>query len=128
MVLVGSRAKDLTGYYPPDHPIVIGPEGSLDSFEALSYVSILTMILNIDCRFQIRRELAELLGQVKPPTVSKEEIEQSGLEILKPATLEQYEKDGKVSSTCTEKVSFLCRWFPNGLTKFCPVSHLPRRV
>jgi hypothetical protein len=54
------------------------------------------------------RELAELLGQVKPPTVSKEEIEKSGLEILKPAILEQYEKDGKVSSNCTEKASTLC--------------------
>jgi hypothetical protein len=102
MVLVGSRAKYLTGYYPPDHHIVT--RGSLDSFEALWYVSVLTMLLSIDCWYQICRELAELLGQVKPPTVSKEEIEQSGLEILKPATLEQYEKEGKVSSNCTEKV------------------------
>jgi hypothetical protein len=53
----------------------------------------------------LNRELAELLGQVKPPTVSKEEIEKSGLEIVKPAVLEQYEKDGKVSSNCAEKVS-----------------------
>ncbi|KAF8133917.1 hypothetical protein EV363DRAFT_1397324 [Boletus edulis] len=55
------------GYYPPDHQIITG--GNLDSFEALW-------------------ELAELLGQVKPPTVSKEEIEKSGLEIIKASMLE----------------------------------------
>jgi len=51
------------------------------------------------------RELAELLGQVKPQTVSKEEIDNSGLEILQLAALEQYEKDGKIASNCVERVS-----------------------
>lgn len=50
------------------------------------------------------RELAELLGQVKPPTVSREEIEKSGLEIIKASSLEHYEKSGRVSSNCTERV------------------------
>ncbi|RDB16059.1 hypothetical protein Hypma_003479 [Hypsizygus marmoreus] len=72
------------GYYPPDHTIVTGGPNSLDSFEALL-------------------ELAELLGQVKPPTVTKEDIERSGLEIIKSSQLEQYEKAQKISSNCTER-------------------------
>jgi hypothetical protein len=71
------------GYYPPDHHIVTGGN-ALDSFEALW-------------------ELAELLGQVKPPTVSKEDIEKSGLEIIKPDVLRQYESEGKVASNCVER-------------------------
>ncbi|KAH7885165.1 hypothetical protein F5I97DRAFT_1810997 [Phlebopus sp. FC_14] len=70
------------GYYPPEHQIITG--GNLDSFEALWY-------------------LAELLGQVKPPTVSKEEIEKSGLEVIKGSSLEEYEKDGRVASNCVER-------------------------
>jgi hypothetical protein len=50
------------------------------------------------------RELADLLGQVKPPTVSKDEIEKSGLEIIKAAQLAQHENDGKVSSNCLDRV------------------------
>ena len=53
------------------------------------------------------RELAEMLGQVKPQTVSKDEIEKSGLEICKPAALEQYETDGRVASNCLERVSLI---------------------
>jgi len=72
------------GYYPPDHSIVTGGPNNLDSFEALL-------------------ELADLLGQVKPPTVSKEEIDKSGLEIIKAAQLSQHENDGKVSSNCLDR-------------------------
>jgi len=71
------------GYYPPDHSLITGAN-ALDSFEALW-------------------ELAELLGQVKPQTVSKEEIDNSGLEIITAPALEQYEKDGKVASNCMER-------------------------
>jgi len=71
------------GYYPPDHGLITGVD-ALDSFEALW-------------------ELAELLGQVKPQTVSKEEIDKSDLEIVKPTVLEQYEKEGKVASNCLER-------------------------
>lgn len=48
-----------------------------------------------------------MLGQVKPQTASKEEIEKSGLEIINPAKLEQYEKEGKVASNCLERVGLL---------------------
>jgi hypothetical protein len=50
------------------------------------------------------RELAELLGQVKPPTATREEIDRSGLEVVQPSVLADYEKEGKVASNCTEKV------------------------
>lgn len=70
------------GYYPPDHQIITG--GNLDSFEALW-------------------ELAELLGQVKPPTASKEEIDKSGLEVIKANSLEEYAKDGRVATNCVDR-------------------------
>jgi len=72
------------GYYPPDHSIVTGGPNNLDSFEALL-------------------ELADLLGQVKPPTVTKDEIEKSGLEIIKAAQLSLDENNGKVSSNCLDR-------------------------
>ncbi|KAG1879250.1 hypothetical protein F4604DRAFT_1579415 [Suillus subluteus] len=72
----------ISGYYPPDHQIITG--GNLDSFEALW-------------------ELAELLGQVKPPTASKEEIDKSGLEVIKANSLEEYAKDGRVATNCVDR-------------------------
>lgn len=72
------------GYYPPDHSIVTGGSNILDSFEALL-------------------ELADLLGQVKPPTATKEDIDKSGLAIIKASELSQHEKDGKVSSNCLDR-------------------------
>ncbi|KAF8636219.1 hypothetical protein AX17_003705 [Amanita inopinata Kibby_2008] len=72
------------GYYPPNHSIVLGNPADLESFEALS-------------------ELAELLGQVKPPTATKEEIERSGLQVIKASLVPQYEREGKVASNCTER-------------------------
>ncbi|CDO74569.1 hypothetical protein BN946_scf184771.g5 [Trametes cinnabarina] len=71
------------GYYPPNHHMVTGPD-NLDSYEALW-------------------ELAELLGQVKPQVASWEDIEKSDLQIVKFSELEQYERDGKVASNCTER-------------------------
>ncbi|KAK0488052.1 hypothetical protein EDD18DRAFT_1191931 [Armillaria luteobubalina] len=72
------------GYYPPDHSIVTGEPNNFDSFEALL-------------------DLAELLGQVKPPTVSKEEIDKSGLEVIKSVSLAEYERGGKISSNCVDR-------------------------
>ncbi|KAF8989025.1 hypothetical protein BDQ17DRAFT_1414521 [Cyathus striatus] len=84
---VGSRTfliYVIGGYYPPDHTIVTNGPNSFESFEALL-------------------ELGELLGQVKPPTASREDIENSGLEVITSQQLRQYEKDGKVSSNCIER-------------------------
>lgn len=55
------------------------------------------------------RELAELLGQVKPPTVSKEDIDKSGLEIIRASLLEEYEKQGRVASNCIDKVRIISK-------------------
>lgn len=52
-------------------------------------------------------ELAEMLGQVKPPTASKEEIENSGLQVIKSGELKHYEASGRVAANCTEHVSNL---------------------
>jgi hypothetical protein len=74
------------GYYPPNHQLVIGTD-PLDSFE----------------------ELAELLGQAKPQTASKEDIDNSGLEVIRMSALAEYEKLGRVAPMCVDRVrAFLC--------------------
>jgi hypothetical protein len=89
------------GYYPPDHTIVTGGPESFQSFEALLCVLSCLCVMLLMFR---DRELAEMLGHAKPPTVTKEEIEKSGLETIKPAQLAEYEEAGKISSNCTERV------------------------
>ncbi|KAH8077028.1 hypothetical protein BXZ70DRAFT_902494 [Cristinia sonorae] len=71
------------GYYPPNHHVVTGSD-SLDSYEALW-------------------ELADLLGQVKPPVATQEDIEQSGLEIVKAAEMKRHEREGRIASNCTDR-------------------------
>ncbi|KAH8114585.1 hypothetical protein DFH11DRAFT_172893 [Phellopilus nigrolimitatus] len=71
------------GYYPPDHHILTSTD-SLDSFETLW-------------------ELAELLGQVKPPVVTEEEIERSGLQVFKANSLEEFERNEQVASNCVDR-------------------------
>ncbi|KAI0345673.1 hypothetical protein BDW22DRAFT_1481899 [Trametopsis cervina] len=71
------------GYYPPGHHMVTGSD-RLDSYEALW-------------------ELAELLGQAKPPTATKEEIEKSGLQVIRGSDIGRYETEGKISSNCTDR-------------------------
>ena len=51
-------------------------------------------------------ELAELLGQVKPPTASKEDIDNSGLEIIRSSVLAEYEKIGRIAPMCVDRVGF----------------------
>jgi hypothetical protein len=97
------------GYYPPDHSIVTGGPSSLDSFEALLCVVFFPFSLTLSIEYLCLRELAELLGQVKPPTVSKEDIEKSGLEVIKISQVAQYEKENKIASNCTERVCPLPR-------------------
>ena len=72
------------GYYPPNHHMVTGSD-NLDSYEALW-------------------ELAELLGQVKPPTATREDIDKSGLQIVKASELPRLEEEGRVASNCVERV------------------------
>ncbi|KAH9055240.1 hypothetical protein EDB87DRAFT_1341414 [Lactarius vividus] len=68
------------GYYPPNHQLVVGTD-PLDSFE----------------------ELAELLGQVKPPTATKEDIDNSGLEVIRSGVLAEYEKIGRIAPMCVDR-------------------------
>jgi hypothetical protein len=72
------------GYYPPGHSMVVGGPNNLGSFEALL-------------------ELTELLGQVKPTTATRDDIEKSGLEILKASELKEYESAGKITPNCTDR-------------------------
>ncbi|EJC97964.1 uncharacterized protein FOMMEDRAFT_162307 [Fomitiporia mediterranea MF3/22] len=71
------------GHYPPNHHIFSGSD-ALDSFEALW-------------------ELADLLGQVKPPVVTEEDIERSGLELFKAKDLGEYESSGRVANNCIDR-------------------------
>jgi len=50
------------------------------------------------------RELAALIGQVKPPTATREDIEKSGLQIIKPREIPQYAAEGRVASNCIDRV------------------------
>ncbi|THH28025.1 hypothetical protein EUX98_g6165 [Antrodiella citrinella] len=71
------------GYYPPNHHVVTGSD-SLDSYEALW-------------------ELADLLGQVKPPVATRDDIEKSGLEIVKASEMKHHEEEGRIASNCMER-------------------------
>lgn len=111
----GTRTNDSTGartfliyviggYYPPNHHMVTGSD-SLDSYDALW-------------------ELAELLGQVKPPVASREDIDNSGLQIIKAADLTQYEREGRVSSNCTERCLIcLDDYAPEGSVRLMSCKH-----
>src|ERR1700761_6733831 len=68
-------------YYPPNRQLVIGMD-MLDSFQ----------------------ELAELLGQVKPPTATKEDIGNSGLDVIRSSVLADYEKVRWIASMCVDRV------------------------
>ncbi|KIK69878.1 hypothetical protein GYMLUDRAFT_34268 [Collybiopsis luxurians FD-317 M1] len=75
------------GYYPPDHEIVTGDSNILDSsFEALL-------------------SLHELLNHPfdTTPTVSKEQLERSGLEVIPGAQIADWEKAGKVRTNCVDR-------------------------
>ena len=90
------------GYYPPNHHMVTGSD-SLDSYEALWYV--LGMFCAVRDSDRCTRELAELLGQVKPPVATREDIDNSGLQIIKSSDLPRLEEEGRVASNCVERVS-----------------------
>ena len=92
-MFVHVRVSVLPGYYPPNHQLVIGTD-PLDSFE----------------------ELAELLGQAKPQTASKEEIDNSGLEVIRMSALAEYEKIGRVAPMCVDRVTCTSQFFLCSLT------------
>jgi len=73
----------LGGYYPSTHALVNGV-GSLDTFEALW-------------------QLTELLGQVKPPVATKDDIAKAGLEVVSPETLKMYRDEGKVAESTVDR-------------------------
>ncbi|KAG8956442.1 hypothetical protein FRC00_004945 [Tulasnella sp. 408] len=85
------------GYYPESHPILTSPNLLLNQFDQDDFWG-----------------LAELLGQVKPPVASKNDIEQSGLEIIKASQVAEYEKEGKITSNTSERCLIcLCDYEPD---------------
>lgn len=79
------------GYYPESHPILTSPNLLLNQFDQDDFWG-----------------LAELLGQVKPPVASKNDIERSGLELIKASQIAEHEKQGKITSNTSERVSSSC--------------------
>ena len=75
------------GLYPSNHPIVIAP--NLLSEDALSYEDML--------------RLAEMMGQHKPPTATKDEIEKSNLQVIKGEVVPGYVEDGKILSITADR-------------------------
>jgi len=53
--------------------------------------------------FEALWELAELLGQVKPPVATQEDIANSGLEVIKMSEIAKYREEGKIASNTIEK-------------------------
>lgn len=64
---------------------------------------------NVD--YPLLRELAGLSGQNKVPVVTEEEIEHSGLEVLKAVSVEEFESNGRIASNCVERVSAISHSF-----------------
>jgi len=58
------------------------------------------------------RELAALIGQAKPPTATPEDIEKSGLQIIKSTNIPQYAAEGRLASNCIDRVSLSPHPFP----------------
>ena len=58
--------------------------------------------------FEAMWELAELLGQAKPPTATRADIARAGLAVLRPAALARLRDEGRVvDGACAERVSAL---------------------
>ncbi|KAG9090713.1 hypothetical protein FRC07_012034, partial [Ceratobasidium sp. 392] len=74
------------GYYPSNHPLLAHP----NLFLGQVHPDELWM-------------LNEFLGQVKPPTASREDIAKAGLRVIKGAQVGEYAKDGGVTENCTER-------------------------
>lgn len=70
--------------------------------------------------------MADLLGQVKPPVATEEDVRSSGLEIIKGSSLQEYESENKVAGNCVERVSFLFSEFEHQLTSSAQVPDLSR--
>lgn len=114
----------MAGYYPPNHSIVLGNPADLESFEALSYVQLPSLSYH---SHPLLSELADLLGQVKPPTATKEEIEKSGLQVFKASKIREYEQESKIAGNCIERVRviYCAKWL---VSHQLTVPNLSRRL
>lgn len=74
------------GNYPVGHPILTIP-------------NLITGDLDHDDLWA----LAQILGQVKPPVATKEDIAKSGLEIVKGNAVQQCLAEGKIRENCAER-------------------------
>jgi hypothetical protein len=83
------------GLYPPTHPVVLAP--SLLGDDAMSYEEMM--------------RLADMIGQHKPPTVSKQEIAEAGLKTLKGGQVKTAEAEGNVRSITADRC--LSKHFPS---------------
>lgn len=70
-----------------------------------------TLLQSLSLTCACARALAELLGQVKPPVASKEDIEKSGLEVIKATQLPEYTKNSKIAENTVDRVSTLSQIF-----------------
>lgn len=85
----------LGGLYPANHPIVIAP--SLLGDDAMSYDELL--------------RLAEVLGNVKPPTASSEEINKSDLKVVKASSIAHLHIQGDIREITAERCLGACLSF-----------------
>jgi hypothetical protein len=57
--------------------------------------------------FEAMWELAEMLGQAKPPTASRADIARAGLEVISAAQMRAYGAQGRVAGMCVDRVRAL---------------------
>jgi hypothetical protein len=75
------------GNYPSNHPIL----------------SIPSLITGAPLTDEEMTMIGELMGQVKPPTVSREGIEKAGLRVVRGEEMERMGEEGVVLNSCVER-------------------------
>ncbi|WVQ68574.1 uncharacterized protein L199_006783 [Kwoniella botswanensis] len=75
------------GNYPQNHPIL----------------SIPNLITGGPLTDEEMNLISELMGPAKPPTVNKDEIEKSGLKIVRGSEMDDLRKDGKLLDICGDR-------------------------
>ncbi|OCF57767.1 hypothetical protein L486_05232 [Kwoniella mangroviensis CBS 10435] len=75
------------GNYPQNHPIL----------------SIPNLITGGPLTDEEMNLISELMGPAKPPTVNKDDIEKSGLKIVKGSEMDDLRKDGKLLDICGDR-------------------------
>lgn len=88
----------LGGHYPASHPLILAPS---------LFSSIFGGAGSQSDEYSDLLRLAELLGQVKPSTVSQQQVDDASLETISASQMTEYVLQDKIIASTAEKVSLL---------------------